>query len=173
MLIEKQKLLRTKRYAVLGIVLLVLSVLQNTPHCFPTVFGCRALLLVPAVVAIAMYERDVAGIFFGLFAGALWDISSTGTDHYAAFLVVVGFVCGSLVNNTLRINVVTAFLMSVIWLAVATFGFWAIRYLIGGLDSAVAVLLRNYLPSFVYSLIFAPILFLAIRGIENKLTVKD
>ncbi len=173
MLIEKEKLLRIERYAVLGFALLVLSVLQNTPHCFPTVFGCRALLLVPAVVAIAMYERDVAGLFFGLFAGALWDVTSSGTDHYAMLLVIAGFVCGSLVNNTLRVNIVTAWLMSALWLAVSTFGYWGVRYLIGGLDNAPAMLLRRYVPAFFYSLFLSPFLFLLVRAIENKLNPKD
>ena len=59
------------RRALLAATILVCSVLQNTDGWFPRIAGAGALLLIPLTAAIAMFERDISGMLFGLFAGAL------------------------------------------------------------------------------------------------------
>ena len=59
------------RRACLAAAVIVFAVLQNTPGWFPRIAGVRALILIPLVTAIAMTEREKAGILYGLLAGAL------------------------------------------------------------------------------------------------------
>ena len=58
MTIETQNKKLIFRRICLALILLLVSVLQNTDGLFPQIFGVRALLLIPFVVCIAMYERD-------------------------------------------------------------------------------------------------------------------
>ncbi len=151
----------------LALILLVLSVLQNTDGFFPQIFGVRALLLIPAVVCIAMFERDMAGMFFGLFAGALWDMNAGGASFNALYLMAVGFICGTLINTIMRNNIVTALLLSMVFIPVYVAGYWFFHYIVGGLDAAGFMFLRYYLPSIFYSAAFLPVMFIGVRAIEK------
>lgn len=162
---ERKKLIL--RRGSLALILLVLSVLQNTDGFFPQIFGVRALLLIPAVVCIAMFERDMAGMFFGLFAGALWDMNAGGASFNALYLMAVGFICGTLINTIMRNNIVTALLLSMVFIPVYVIGYWFFHFVVGGIDMAGFVFLRYYLPSIFYSAVFLPLMFIGVRAIEK------
>ncbi len=162
---ERKKLIL--RRGSLALILLGLSVLQNTDGFFPQIFGVRALLLIPAVICIAMFERDVAGMFFGLFAGALWDMHASGASFNALFLLTVGFICGTLINTIMRNNIVTAFLLTVIFVPLYEVGYWFFHYIAGGLDMAWFMLLRYYLPGIAYTVVLLPVMFILVRAVEK------
>ena len=162
---ERKKLIL--RRGSLALILLVLAVLQNTDGFFPQIFGVRALLLIPAVVCIAMFERDMAGMFFGLFAGALWDMNASGASFNALYLLAVGFICGVLINTIMRNNIITAMLLSMIFIPTYVIGYWFFHYIVGGLDMAGFMFFRYYLPSIVYTALFLPLLFIGVRSIEK------
>ncbi len=168
MTIEAQRKKMIIRRAVLALIILALSVMQNTDGFFPQIFGIRALPLIPAVVCIAMFERDIAGMLFGLFAGALWDVFASGNNFNALFLLTVGFLCGTLINTVMRNNVVTASLLSAVFIFIYSIGYWLFHYVFLGIDSAAHMLMRYYIPDMFYTLVFAPIIFIIIRAVEKK-----
>ncbi len=152
----------------LALILLPVSVIQNTDGFFPQFFGVRALLIIPFVVCISMFERDIVGMLLGLFAGALWDIFASGASFNALFLTAVGFICGTLINTIMRNNVVTAFILSTAATLLYNICYWLFHYVFGGMDSAAYMLLRYYLPSIVYTVILVPIVFIIIRFVAKK-----
>ena len=168
--INRKKLI-TRRLC-LALILLLLSVLQNTDGFFPQIFGVRALLLIPAVVCMSMYERDIYGMLLGLFAGALWDIFASGASFNAIYLLCVGFICGTLINTIMRNNVVTAAILSSAAILIYSVGYWLFKFVIGGLDSAVYMLLRYYLPGAAYTAAFIPVMFIIVRGVEKRFSVE-
>lgn len=165
---ERKKLIMRK--GSLALMLLILAVLQNTEGFFPQIFGVRALLLIPAVVCIAMYERDVSGMLFGLFAGAMWDTSASGASFNALFLLTVGFICGTLINTIMRNNIVTATLLSAIFIPIYHVGYWFFHYVFTGFDSAKFMFFRYYLPGIAYTLVFTPLMFIIVRSIVKYYT---
>ncbi|MBQ2972886.1 MAG: rod shape-determining protein MreD [Clostridia bacterium] len=152
----------------LALILLLISVIQNTDGFFPQIFGVRALLLIPFVVCISMFERDIVGLLLGLFAGALWDIFASGGSFNALFLTAVGFICGTLINTIMRNNVVTAFILSFISTVIYNICYWLFHYIFDGLDSAAYMLLRYYLPSIAYTVVLVPLIFIIVRSVEKK-----
>jgi len=172
MTIESQRKKLIIRRICLALILLLLSVIQNTDGFFPQLFGVRALLLIPCVVCIAMYERDIYGMLLGLFAGALWDIFASGASFNALFLLTVGFLCGTLINTIMRNNVVTAAILSVISILIYVLIYWLFNYIIPGLDSAVFMLWRYYMPSVAYTAVFIPAIFFAVRAIEKQFSME-
>lgn len=170
MTIETQRKKLIIRRVCLALILLLLSVLQNTDGFFPQIFGVRALLLIPCVVCIAMYERDIWGMIFGLFAGALWDVFASGASFNAFFLLAVGFGCGTLINTIMRNNIVTATLLTFISSLLYNVCYWLFHFIFTQADSAAFMLLRYYLPCALYSAILTPVLFLIIRAVEKKFT---
>lgn len=172
MTIETHRKILIFRRVSLALILLLLSLLQNTDGYFPQIFGVRALLLIPAVVCISMYERDLPGMLFGLFAGALWDVFASGGSFNAFFLLATGFLCGTLINTIMRNNVVTATLLSAIWSLIYSLGYWLFHYVFTSLDSAAFMLLRYYLPSFIYTVVLTPVIFIIVRAVEKKFSIE-
>lgn len=170
MTLETQKKNLILRKVSLALIILLISVLQNTEGYFPQIFGIRALLLIPAVVCISMYERDMWGLGYGIFAGALWDVFASGASFNALFLMTAGFLCGTLINTIMRNNVVTAFILSSAASLIYNICYWLFHYIFGGLDSSVYMLLRYYLPSILYTAVLVPLIFIIVRFIEKKFT---
>ena len=157
------------RRVCLAAVILLFSILQNTPGWFPQLAGVRALLLIPLVTAVAMYERDVAGMLCGLFAGALWDMTSRGGSFNAMYLLIIGYACGILINTVMRCNFATHFLLTAAAVSVYNIVYWLWHYVFAGLDSKLGALLRFYIPGIVYTLILTPLVFWLVMLIERKL----
>ena len=151
----------------LALILLLISVLQNTNGYFPQFFGVRALLLIPAVVCISMFERDIYGMLLGLFAGALWDIFAAGGSFNTLFLATVGFLCGTLINTIMRNNVVTATILTAVSSLIYNIGYWLFHYVLGGLDSSAYMLCRYYIPSIFYTFLLTPLMFIIIRSVHK------
>lgn len=172
MTLESQRKKLITRRLCLALILLLLSVLQNTDGFFPQIFGVRALILIPAVVCMAMYERDIWGMLLGLFAGALWDITASGASFNALYLLTVGFVCGTLINTIMRNNVVTAMILSTLATLIYNIGYWAVSFIGGGMDNSGFILIRYYLPSILYTMLFIPLTFITVRAVEKKFAVE-
>lgn len=169
--ISKKKLFIRRSW--LAIAVLLFSVIQNTEGLFPQLFGTRALILIPLVTAIAMYERDISGILFGLLAGALWDINAGGSSFNAIFLVITGYICGTLINTIMRNNFVTHLILSAFSVAVYNLGYWIFHFIVPGLDRSFFMLMRFYFVSSLYTVILSPLVFFFVRWIENHYREKE
>ena len=150
------------RRACLAAAVIVFAVLQNTPGWFPRIAGVRALILIPLVTAIAMTEREKSGILYGLLAGALWDTVARGNSFNAIFLVIAGFVCGTLINTVMRNNFVTHLLLTGAALVIYNLGYWLWHYVFVGLAGSFSALITYYLPCAVYTAVFAPPIYFAV-----------
>ena len=64
------------------LMLILIFLLQSAPYLMPRIGGVYPLLLIPAVVCIGMFERELVGGFLGLLAGVLWDITSLQTAGF-------------------------------------------------------------------------------------------
>lgn len=162
------------RRAIFAVIILLAHIFQNTGGVFPEAFGIRANLLLPLVVCLGMFEREIAGAFLGLLAGVLWDTAAGLGDGYnALFLMLVGAACGLLINLLMRNNLMTALLLSA---AVCTLYavLYAVFFLLAeGVDSVGYLLIRYYLPSAAYTFVFTPFWYLAVRAVMRRTKVKD
>lgn len=167
------KLLIARRI-IFALVILMTHILQNSSGLVPTVFGARAFLLIPLVVCIAMFEKELAGALLGLFAGALWDsVSGTGDGYYAFFFMAVGAVCGFLINVLMRNHLLTAIILCALT-SLAFSGSYLIFFIIAqGVDSGGYLFLRYYLPSCVYTVLFVPLCYLFVRAVMRRTAVED
>ncbi len=167
---SKAKLNLYIRRIVFVLVIFFVAMIQNTPHLFPTVFGAHAFLLIPLVVCIAMFERDLASTVMGIFAGALWDVSAAWGDGFnAIFLMIIATVVGLLINYLMRNNLFSAMLLGGVAVIAYIIIHWFIFIVCRGIDGAFKLLLMFYLPSAVYTIIFVPIFYIIMRSFLQKL----
>lgn len=154
------------------ILILFVNILQNTRGYFPEIFGARAFLLIPLVVCIGMFEREITGAVLGLFAGALWDVfSGLGDGYNTLFLMVIGAMCGLLINLLMRNHLLTALILCT-GASVAYVLSYALFFIVAqGLDNAWFLIFRYYLPSCIYTLIFTPLFYIIVRAIMKKTVI--
>ncbi len=158
------------RRACYAVGLLCVVMLQNTAGLLPSFFGFRAFILIPALVSIAMFEREMPGMFFGLFSGLLWDISSPSGGHYQAIMMTaIGFACGCLITYLMRNNIVTGFLLSGSSVILYLFVCWLKDYIFSGNFDGAYKLLTFYIPSGIYTMLFFPAFYFLIRFAQKKL----
>ena len=141
------------RRGIFALLLLAAHILQNTPGYF----------------CVALFEREVVGALFGLFAGALWDwVSPMGDGFNALFLMLVGAACGILINTLMRNNLFTALLLGgcahLLYVCLYTVLFVVAE----GVGSAGWLFVRFYLPSVLYSLVFLPVFYLLVRAVMRR-----
>lgn len=155
------------------ILLAVLTVLtftfQNTDGLFPDPFGIKALLLIPAVICISMFEREFAGIFYGLAAGVMLDsFSAQSLILNSLFFTCIGFIAGSLITYLMRNNLLCA----LIFTGVSSFIYTALIFFIyTAFDaeiSPVYLYFRYYFTSAIYTVMLTPLYYFLIRSVSKK-----
>ena len=153
--------------------ILIVNLIQNTGHMFPSILGVRAFLIIPLVICISMFERIIPAAMFGLFAGVLWDITlSVGDGFYALFLTLCCTVCSVLISYLMRNNLSTAALLCSGVLIVYILTHWLCFLVFRGVEGSALTFLTFYLPSALYSLAFLPLDYVIIRIFIKKLKNK-
>ena len=148
------------RYFAYALELLVLYMIQQTPGFLPSLFGARPILIIPAVLAIAMFEPEIPAMAFGIFGGLLIDFGiGDALGFHGIMLWVACYVISALSANLLRTNLLTSFLVNTVSLLVIVVLQWLFYYVLYGYDYILYALLHHYLPLIAYSLVLTPITF--------------
>lgn len=170
---ERETKILLKRRLIIAAIIILCALLQTTAGYFPSFFGVHFFLLIPLCVCVAVFEGERWGGAFGVFAGALWDLSHGGGDGYnALFLLVICATVGVLVRYLMQKNLVTSLVMS----AVACLGY-AILYVMffvsaQGIERPAYLFVRYYLPDAALSFLLTFIFYYLIRAVSKKYTVE-
>ncbi len=158
-----------QRRAVLAVLAVITFAFQNTGGLFPAPFGVNAMLLIPLTICIAMFEREFAGIFFGLLSGVMLDaFSSQATIFNSLFFTVIGFVAGALITYLMRNNLLCATLMTALSAIIYTALLFVFYCAFDDIPSPAAVYFKNYLTSAIYTVIFTPAYYLIVRAVSKQ-----
>lgn len=170
----REKRLRVLRWIVLSGILLICFLLQmNTGHLLE-IRSIRPMPLLPLVVCIGMFERDLVGASFGLAAGIMWDSTVPGVPGFhALFLMMAGCVCGLLIAHLMRNNVATGIMLCLAATVLYTLLYWLFYIAMRGWEGTFFALLRYLLPSAGYTLLFMPPFYFMVRGIMKRMRVSS
>ena len=153
------------RRAVTAGLVFVTALFQHT-GLIPELFGAPAMALIPLTVCIAMFERSIPGMYFGVLAGILCDFATVrGDGFFSVLLTVTGFAAGALVTFVFRNNIGSALIISAASLLMCSISHWLIFIVRKGYDGAFQLLFTRYLPSVAYSLIFVFVYYYIMRFI--------
>lgn len=160
------------RKALLLALVVLTAVFQHTRGAMPELFGTRAMLLIPLTVAISMYERSFYGLLYGALAGILWDFATVGGDgFFSVCLASVGFFTGSLVTYLMRNKLSGNLILSLCSVTSVNVAYWFVFILRKGYEGAGDVLFGYYLPSIIYTMLFAFVYYYLV-GLIFRLTAK-
>ena len=162
------------RRALFVLLIAVTAVFQHTGGAVPSLFSAKAFLLIPLTVCIAMQEKSMGGLSFGLLAGILWDFATVkGDGFYSVVLALAGFAAGVAVTYLVRNNVFAAVLLSLGACTFVTTAYWFVFILIRGYEGAWSMLFSFYLPSGLYSLAFTAVYYYLVKSIVRLTTDKN
>ncbi|MBQ9945006.1 MAG: hypothetical protein IJO68_00605 [Clostridia bacterium] len=82
--------------------------------CLPeTRFPFPVFILIPLTVAVSMFEHEFQGLFYGLLAGALWDLASPVTDGMITLLLTLAAcITGLLSHYSLRCTLLSCLIFT-------------------------------------------------------------
>lgn len=170
---ESEKGKRFIRRALLALLVLLTALFQNTRGALPAIGNAKAMPLIVLAATLGLFERSLAGLFFGAFAGALWDMASADTDGFFTLLLcAVGFLSGVLSSFVLRNNIFSALLLSGSSTAICLLLHWFGFVYVKGYDPAAALLVSRYLPSAIYTFLFTFVCYYLVRGIANAFSMQ-
>lgn len=161
------------RRALFAFLIVITAACQHTAGDAFSIFGARAFLLIPLTVTVAMNEKSMGGLSFGLLAGILWDAATVrGDGFYSVALALAGFTAGVAVSYIVRNNILAALLLTGGACLFVTVSYWFIFIFMRGYEGAFAMFFDFYLPSAVYSLAFTAVYYYIVKGII-KLTADN
>lgn len=82
---NRRSKIQLAKYFLYILLIIILYVLQNDPN-FTLSNGTGPVLVLPFAVAVAMFDGQLAGGLFGLFAGILCDTSSSVLFGFGSIL---------------------------------------------------------------------------------------
>lgn len=146
------------------VLLVFVTALFQHSGLIPELFGAPVMLLVPLTVCIAMFERSIPGMCFGVLAGILWDFAvPKGDGFFSVMLTAVGFVSGALVTFVFRNNIRAALILSFGALTLCNVSHWLMFIIRKGYEGGFELLFSRYMPSVLCSLIFVFVYYYAVR----------
>lgn len=158
------------RWIAYGMALLLLTIVQSSPRCIPSVFGAHPVPIIALIVSIAMFEGPMIGAVVGAAGGLMWAIYADRLFGMDAFwLLLVGCFCGLLVQLYLRNNVLSALLLNAVVLFFYVLIDWLVRYVLFLNPEATFALWHILLPNAVYTLLISPIMYWVTYRIARNL----
>ncbi|MBQ7956868.1 MAG: rod shape-determining protein MreD [Clostridia bacterium] len=157
---------------ILAVIIVLAAILQNTPGAFPQFFGTNALILIPVVISVAMFESETVSLAFGLEAGILWDIVSVrGHYFHSVILCIVAFFISMLVRRRIRNTLFSSMVFTFATAFIHNTLYWVFFVLIPNPQGAMGVYFTFYLLSCIYTLIVGIAVYLIIRPVERVFKV--
>ncbi len=141
--------------------------LQQTLVFGMGLFCVRSLMIIPALVSIALFEKESNGMVFGIITGALLDFSfGNPIGIYALFMGLIGYALGVLSTYFVRANLLMALVASAVITSAIVFCRFYFNYVLMGFNNANFAWLNICTPVIIYSVIATPIIFLFNRSIS-------
>ena len=169
-LLSKLFLTQTQRKTLLkwvlyGLMLLVLSVLQDVLFCRARIFGATTELVPCGIFLICIAEGPERGSVFTLIAACLYLFSGTAAGYYCiVFITAYGLLATCLRQAYLQKGFVAAMLCT----AAAIVAYELSVFLMGlflGMTNIGRI--GGFIITAIMTLIFAPILYPVVRSISN------
>lgn len=156
------------RRVIFVLLIIAAAIIQNTGKISGGAFTVRAFLILPLIVSISMFEREVASAVFGAFAGVLWDVSA-GVDGYNAFVIMLlCTACSLFISHFMRNSIITAFVLGVSVVAIYEVLYIIVFIVLQGGGNPIAAAFGFYLPSLIFTSAFIPIFYYIVKAVFLK-----
>lgn len=155
------------KYSAFALLFLLLYILQSTPHLLE-IGGIKPMLLIPAAVALSMYEGEFTGGLFGVLAGMFCDLGAFSFYGLYSVLLLACCVCsGLLVIYLMRRTHFVALMLSSASVLLCMLLRFYFDYGIWGYEGLRRLFLIQTVPSIVYTILTTPLFFWLFGRLEE------
>lgn len=164
---------RVVKYTAYALEILIIYIIQSTPNLVLEVFGGKPILLVPVAITIAVFEKEIPAIVFGVICGLITDMGYSGAvGYYGIMLAIVCFTVSNLMGNYIRTNLLTIMLIATISIPVIIFLQFAFYYIFVGYTDVWAFFANHYISRIIYTWAFTPVFYFFNRFIALRTSEK-
>ena len=147
------------RYLAYVIELILMFVLSTTPGIMPELFGAKPALLVCVALTVAVFEREIPAMIFGMLAGILTDLGySNSIGVFTISLTVICFVVGYAANNLIVAKFLNYLLYAAVAVGILFMLYFSVRFVIPGVEDMwqyfTAHIVSRMVQTFLYSIPF-------------------
>lgn len=161
------------KWILYSLLLIVFYALQTTP-LFLQILGIRPILLVGFTVCIAMHEDIIPSAIFGMMAGLLWDISADFLFGFNGLILLVESAAIALLTiYFFRNKILNSLFFCAAVIAIQQLLYFIFYYMIWNMHGALEILLKNILPTCIYTIAITPLFYLLVGFIHKKLLKKE
>lgn len=162
--------LKNLRFITYAIEIILLYVISGIPGFLPSILGVKPILLLPVAVTIAVFEKEVPAMAYGLACGALCDIGFTDKiGFYTIALTLLCFAFGYCARNFFVTNFANAMAIGGTTVVVLLCLHFLIFYTGSDFADPSAHFMRHYLIKILYTALFLPPLFFLNRLLRSAI----
>lgn len=160
------------KFLLYGCIAVGLMVLQNTPGLF-VILGAKPMLVAAFVVAVAIFEGELAGSLVGAFGGMLCDLFSYyRSGYYAMMFFFCCLAVGLLVQGFMRPVVINCCLFTFLTMLLSQSVTFFFLFLIRGYERPELFFLLQILPLCLYTAVTAAPAFYGVRWVHLRFRKK-
>lgn len=168
---DRNNLVKRRIYAVLkwvlySVILCFSYAFMMTPGLFE-LGDTRPLIVLPMIICVSVFEGELSGGIFAIFAGILW---SSGVTMFWGFhpliLYFCAVLCGVVTSIYLQENLPSTMLVAGVAIAIYLGASFFVNYAIWNYGNAGEIFKRNYVPTFFFTWAVTPIYYFMIKGIR-------
>jgi cell shape-determining protein MreD len=166
--VNNTKYITILRHAVYCLLFLILYVVQTVPGLF-VIRGIKPIWVIPAAIALAMFEGEFIGGIYGAAAGLLCDIGGFLLFGFNGFLTCVYCIAvGLLVIYLMRCNMLGCMMFVFIFMLLRGSLEFLFLYGMWGYDDVWRIYVNQTLPTVLFSTLISPIVFYSMRGVFRR-----
>ena len=134
----------------------------------------QPFMIISFAIGVAIHEHEFSSSIFGIFCGFMLDIAmGTLFGFFAVLLMPFCFLVSLLARNLIRVNLVNHLISTVITTLFSFSMYYLFNYVIWNVSSREIVITSVLLPSFIATVITAPLMYFLSKLIWRKLTLDD
>ena len=134
----------------------------------------QPFFIISFAIGVAIHEHEFSSSIFGIFCGFMLDIA-TGTlfGFFAVLMMPFCFLVALFSRNLIRVNFINHLISTVITTLFSFFMFYLFNYVIWNTSNMEIVITSVLLPSFIATVLTAPLMYFLSRLIWRKLSLDD
>lgn len=161
------------RYLAYTVEIILMFALSTTPGLLPDIFGAKPVLLVCVALTVAVYEREIPAMIFGMVGGILIDLSySNSIGVFTIALTVICFVVGYAANNLVVAKFMNFLLYAFISVGLIFMLYFLVRFVIAGEEDSWLYFREHILSRMVQTFIWSIPFYFVNKFIYHTLNVE-
>lgn len=165
--LAKRRIYSILKWVLYAAVLCFSYAFMMTPGLFE-LGNTRPLIVLPMVICVGVFEGELRGGIFAIFAGILW---SSGVTVFWGFHPLVLYICvvfcGVVTSVYLQENLPSTMLLAGVAIAAYLLASFFVNYAIWNYGNAGEIFKRSYIPTFFFTWAVTPIYYFIVKGIRT------